>query len=292
MSRAWTTIEVPQDRMQLSRFELKYMINEDLARHIRDFVRMYLKLDEYGVGKPNDSYPVHSLYLDSKNLHCYWSTVNSDKNRFKLRVRFYDDNPDAPVFFEIKRRMNNCILKERCAARRVSVERILAGFVPEPCDLASQNARHAFSLQNFVRLLGQIDARPKVHIAYLREAYVPHDDNSARLTMDRSVCSQRQFHTQLNTHMDKPTLIWGRKVVLELKFTDRCPDWFCELVRVFSLHQCGAAKYVEGITLLGEPRMGAEPGCPFGAPPDLLDRNGCGFPRVAAQELPTQQRLA
>jgi hypothetical protein len=40
--------------------------------------------------------------------------------------------------------------------------------------------------------------------------------------------------------------------VLELKFTNRFPDWFKELVRVFGLMQCGAAKYVDGVTLVGE----------------------------------------
>jgi hypothetical protein len=40
--------------------------------------------------------------------------------------------------------------------------------------------------------------------------------------------------------------------VLELKFTNRFPDWFRELVRIFGLVQCGAAKYVDGVTVLGE----------------------------------------
>ena len=34
--------------------------------------------------------------------------------------------------------------------------------------------------------------------------------------------------------------------------TNRFPDWFKELVRVFGLMQCGAAKYVDGVTLVGE----------------------------------------
>ena len=38
--------------------------------------------------------------------------------------------------------------------------------------------------------------------------------------------------------------------MLELKFTDRFPLWFNELVRGFGLRQCGAAKYADGVTLL------------------------------------------
>ena len=46
-----------RDRMQKSRFELKYLIPEETALLVRDFVRSYLDFDEYSVGKPNYSNP-------------------------------------------------------------------------------------------------------------------------------------------------------------------------------------------------------------------------------------------
>ena len=95
--------------MQLQRFELKYRIGEHTALAIRDFVSSYLEIDEYGATLPNFAYPVHSLYLDSPDLELYRTTINGDKNRFKLRLRFYENRPEAPVYFEIKRRMNNTI---------------------------------------------------------------------------------------------------------------------------------------------------------------------------------------
>src|SRR5437763_17097630 len=106
------------DRMQQSRFELKYLISENTAQRVRDFVRCYLAMDEYSVGRPNYSYPVPSLYLDSDTLEIYWRTVNGDKNRFKLRVRYYSDNQATPVFFEIKRRLKDVILKQRGGLRQ------------------------------------------------------------------------------------------------------------------------------------------------------------------------------
>ena len=104
--------------MQESRFELKYLIQESTAERVRDFVRCYLNMDENSVGKPDYSYPVHSLYLDSDSLEIYWRTVNGDKNRFKLRLRFYSDHPDTPIFFEVKRRMKDIILKQRGAVKQ------------------------------------------------------------------------------------------------------------------------------------------------------------------------------
>ena len=244
-----------KDKLQKSRFEQKYIITEEQALQIRDFVRAYLELDENGVGKPNFSYPVHSLYLDSNDLKLYWSTINGDKNRFKLRIRFYNNKPETPVFFEIKRRMTNCIMKKRGGVRRDKVDGILSGQFPDPSHILSKDPKQLEALQDFCFLMNKIRAVPKVHIAYLREAYVPHDDNSARLTMDRVVRSEPELTARFNTEMLNPILVWGKDIVLELKFTNRFPDWFRELVQVFGLRQCGAAKYVDGVALLGEYRL-------------------------------------
>src|SRR5690349_2025198 len=100
-----------RERMQVARFELKYIISERTAEQVRQYVGPFLELDENARGKPNLSYPVHSLYVDSEEMRTYWDTINSTKNRFKLRIRFYDDDPEMPVFLEIKRRINSCIQK-------------------------------------------------------------------------------------------------------------------------------------------------------------------------------------
>ena len=58
---------------------------------------------------------ITSLYLDSSALHLYRQTVQGIKNRFKLRIRFYDDNPGNPAFLEIKRRVTDVIIGFRNA---------------------------------------------------------------------------------------------------------------------------------------------------------------------------------
>jgi hypothetical protein len=238
------------DRMQAARFELKYVISEQKAQQVRHYVRSFLELDENCAGKPDLSYAVHSLYVDSDEMKTYWDTINSNKNRFKLRIRYYSDDAEAPVFLEIKRRMNNCIHKQRVAIRREAVRMILRGQLPPPPLVLGRQARHLLALQNFCRTVQQMQARPKMHIAYLREAYLPKTDNSARVTMDRQVLSEPNPTGRLSTQMMKPLLVWGRAVILELKFTNRYPNWFRELVQVFELSQCGAAKYADGVTLL------------------------------------------
>ena len=161
-----------RDRMQRQRFEQKYLLAEEQALNVREFVASHLELDENGVGKPNFSYPVHSLYLDSPDLYTFWTTINGDRNRYKLRLRFYNDHPDSPVFFEIKSRMNNCILKQRGGVHKDAVARLLSGQLPEPADLLRGDGKSLVAIQNFVKSVTQIGAVPQAHVCYQREAYV------------------------------------------------------------------------------------------------------------------------
>lgn len=244
-----------KDRMQKQRFELKYMISEETALRVRDFVQTYLDFDEYSVGRPNFSYPVHSVYLDSDDLKTYWDTINGMKNRFKLRLRFYSTHPDAPVFFEIKRRMNNIIMKQRGGVRRPAVDWLLNGSFPELEHLVSKkNPNQLMALQRFSELLALLHAKPKVHIAYLREAYVS-DDDSYRVTMDRDVVAEPNLTTELTTDIKEPHKSFTPLVILELKFTNRFPDWYGDLVRTFNVMQGGAAKYVESIQAIGHRKL-------------------------------------
>ena len=240
--------------MQMQRWELKYIIPEAVALALREFVASYLQIDEYGAHRPNLSYSIHNLYLDSDDLHIYWGTINGNKNRFKLRLRFYADNPNpqAPVFFEIKRRMNDAILKQRCGVQRPAVEAVLAGQLPQAGELVSQDARQLGAVQRFVELSSDLRAYPVAHVSYDREAWISPHDNSVRVTFDRNVLISPEFTARFTAEMDDPTPVFGPLVILELKFTGRFPDWFADMVRVFGLRQGSASKYADGIAVKGE----------------------------------------
>ncbi|MBM3879488.1 MAG: polyphosphate polymerase domain-containing protein [Verrucomicrobia bacterium] len=240
------------DRLQLQRLELKYIISEETALAVREFVRAYLSIDEYGLAQPDLAYAIHSLYLDSPRLKTYWDTINGDKNRYKLRIRYYDDQPDSPVFFEIKRRVNDAILKQRAGVHRWAVADLVAGFVPGLDCLFSRQPNHLAALERFIELVLTIHARPVAHVCYRREAWVSEQDNSVRVTMDRQVRVQPQFEPSLGVVLAHPASPFGADVILELKFTGRFPNWFSELVRVFGLTRTSAAKYADGVAEIGE----------------------------------------
>lgn len=240
---------------QGSRFELKYIIGESCARAVRDFALSYLEPDPHADPAKNCEYPVHSLYLDSPDLALCRSTMQGHKNRFKLRIRFYDDSPESPAFLEIKRRENDVILKQRAPVRRTSVARILNGHWPTQGDVMDASPKGLAAVEEFCRLRNLTLADGQVFVSYVREAYVTPNNNTVRLTFDRRLQGVRYegggslVRTGLIVHPE----IAG--VILELKFTDRFPIWMRQMVRHFDLVRVSMAKYVSCVMALKMPQL-------------------------------------
>ena len=240
-------------RMQEQRFELKYLVEEERALRIRPYVQQYLSVDPFGMKQADLSYSVHSLYLDSNSMETYWHTVNGNSNRFKLRLRYYDDRPNTPCFFEIKRRLNHVIMKERGGVKKSAVPALLAGEFAQPEHLLQRDSIHDLqAVRHFQTVMLQMRARPFMHVAYRREAYEAEGDNSARVTFDRQVFCGPNGEPDLRVTSPEFVPPFGRIVILELKFTDRFPEWFRLLVERFDCVLAGAAKYVGGIDLGGQ----------------------------------------
>jgi hypothetical protein len=239
-----------QHKLQSSRFELKYVIEEDRARRIRDYVLRFLEPDQHTNPDEGFGYSVHSLYVDSPDLKLCRSTITGEKNRFKLRIRFYDDRPDSPTFFEIKRRVNDVMLKQRAAVWKSSVPRLLAGHWPTRADLIKDDEKNFRSLYNFCELRNMIGGGPAAYTSYLREAYEPPDSNNFRVTFDRNLMAGAYTGTLSVADLER----WARPeiggVVLELKFTDRFPNWMHDLVQMFELQRVSVPKYVECVCVL------------------------------------------
>jgi hypothetical protein len=247
------------DRLQLQRHELKYAITESVAQMARDFVRAHLVLDENGVENPLLSYAVHSIYLDSHDFKLCQQTLSGEKNRYKLRMRFYDDSPESPVFLEIKRRENNAIQKQRCPVTRQAADTILQGQFPMRSEILSSNPKHLKALEQFLLHVCELRAKPSGHVAYLREAWISAHDDSVRVTMDRHVRYDADPSARFSTELKSPVHVFGDKVILEIKFTTRFPAWFGDFVRHFGLVQESAAKYAHGVVTHREHRRGNLP---------------------------------
>lgn len=236
------------DRLQRQRLELKFRLAPDLAGPIRYFLRCHLEPDPFGRGAADGAYDVRSVYLDSDDLALCQSTLNGDKNRYKLRLRYYENGPQAPAFLELKRRDNDSIHKSRALLRPGAAAALLQGEGPSTRHLAAPDARSLEALQSIWALVHRLDAAPRALVVYRREAWVNPHGNDVRVTFDRDVTCIRWTSTLPGVPPASAAPVFDGDVILEVKFTDRFPRWVGQLVSAFDLVRGSAAKYVDGIT--------------------------------------------
>ncbi len=245
-----------EGELQASRFEYKFVIPEERALGIRDFLRAHLEPDDYILTNPDHFYRVNSLYLDSPNRILYRQTAEGLKNRFKLRIRFYDGDPESPAFMEVKRRISGVIRKQRAVIDRAAVRSLLEGNWPDQSQLIDdfKNGQPAAALQDFREGYESVGAGPSIYVCYQREAYVSPDSNHIRVTFDRQLLGS-PFHWDTffipPATGDHPATGNGDAVILELKFTDRFPTWMQDLVQAFGLQRRSVPKYNLCIEAMG-----------------------------------------
>jgi hypothetical protein len=203
----------------------------------------YIHLDRYAKLQSDGAYSIVSLYLDSHNFKLCRESMIGKKNRFKLRIRSYDDDTSTPYFFEIKRRLNNIIIKSRARVTHDNMVDLLAGRSVSPAKYKADEQ----TLRQFQLYMRCINAKPAIRIRYMRKAYEDDSDNRVRVTFDRLLCHNAS---------SEPIVMfngtgWQRhkfdNVILELKFTARYPAWLSRMVKYFDLRRESISKYVTSV---------------------------------------------
>ena len=233
------------DRTLTCRFELKYHIRESKAQAIAQFVKQYIDVDRYCKLQRGGDYPIVSLYLDSENMELCRESLDGQKNRFKLRIRSYTDEPDYPCFFEIKRRMNTVIMKSRARVMHHDIPHLLSG-LPLPPQSFNVDKR---ALNQFQLYMSSIRAGPIILIRYRRQAFESESENRVRVTFDRELCYSVTKESEVrlggNGWQHSPFTLGG--VILEVKFTERYPAWLSRMVKYFDLRARSISKYATSI---------------------------------------------
>jgi hypothetical protein len=223
--------------MTRARYELKYLIPEAQAVAIAEQIRPFMRPDRHSA---TGEYPLVSLYLDSDGLQLCRESREGLKNRYKLRIRSYSDDPAVPCFFEIKRRIDQVIVKSRARVPREAVGPLLENRV-RPAALGVGDSQN---LEQFLFYQEQLRAAPVLRVRYLRQAFESRAEDDVRITFDRRLSLQVTRGPVLG--LNGPG--WQRPpehaVVLEIKFTDVYPVWINRLVRQFGLRQQSMSKYV------------------------------------------------
>ncbi|HEY5946140.1 MAG TPA: polyphosphate polymerase domain-containing protein [Kofleriaceae bacterium] len=230
------------------RREYKYLLDENGAARVRDAIAGICVPDEHA-----GHYLIDTLYLDTLGHHLYRATIENEPIRHKLRIRTYP-GAASPVFLEVKRRIDDVIIKSRAALRGDWVRFLDTGDldIVEP---AEREAAEQFLAYYQTNRGGAVV--PAVLVRYEREAYTSTLDDYARVTFDRKI--QFQPHSELSlvaderawTPIDDPIAMrstgQSSACVLELKFGPRAPTWLWQLVQRLELARLAFSKYTRSI---------------------------------------------
>lgn len=216
------------------RFEYKYRLREAEALAVRECILPYVNHDSHA--NSAGIYVLRSLYYDSPDIRLYWSSALGERNRHKLRVRWYGDARPDSTFLEVKRRNDQVIRKSRAVV---------------PVDQASSIVRGrsveggSAGVDAFNTLADRYFAAPTVLVRYLREAYSCIGGAPLRITFDRELAGLAC--TRLDEALAVPATslyaVPDIEVILEVKFTDTFPWWLHSIVRRLHLHPRSTCKY-------------------------------------------------
>lgn len=225
----------------MARYECKYYLSEKQYGQVMRWIEPYIQPDPFAVDCPGYRYMLSSLYLDSPDLCLSRNTVNGLRNRFKLRIRGYNDEPDSPIFFEIKRRIDGVIDKTRIKLRRQDGVKLLEGRL-HPADVARGEELH--NLDTFMNLLAGCRAVPQMRVRYEREAYEATLGEPVRLTFDRQLAYAPTREPNFNVYGPGWRMLNPEGIIFEVKFPDYYPFWVHEMIHGIELQRVPIAKYV------------------------------------------------
>ncbi len=234
-----------------NRHECKFVVPEPVAARLLKQVAPFLQPDPFAATSTDHAYPIASLYLDDANDTLYRETLEGRAYRYKLRVRSYTDDPTAPVFLEVKRRHDRVVQKLRCPIPRTSLASVLTGKVASLPGLSPLKRQ---SFQEFMRLVQFCRAVPRCTVLYDRQAYIGRHEDEVRVTFDRRLYAMEEREPIVRVRDGRYAPVRSGGVVLELKFTDRCPPWMLDAVRACELRRSSFSKYCIAIDALVDAR--------------------------------------
>lgn len=233
----------------IERREYKYLIDNATAVRLRAAIRPFCDIDPYAARSPGGRYTIESLYLDSPTMGLYWANEHEQVDRIKMRVRGYAEAPNSPVFFEVKRRINDVITKTRGRVPRDCWAQLLADrAAPIPAEVVGKDRA---AVERFLALTRTMHLRPYTVVRYDREPYFSRVDDYVRVTMDTRIRAQvtdRWSFTAPDRNwraLDDGVTQRSHEslIVLELKFTTQVPLWLHHIVEQLDLTRRSFSKY-------------------------------------------------
>ena len=223
-----------------SRYERKYFIDAGLAMELKGWLSSFIHHDKFSRDQVDKKYSICSLYLDNEYLSLYHQTLYAEKNRYKLRLRTYGDNPHDPVFVEVKKRMDQVVHKERCMVSRQVCHELVSSLVEQkPVKGVGKDS----ATNRFMDLSRTIQAKPLLLVRYKREAFDSGEADPVRVTFDTGLSTRLSPEGEISHSGSGWTDVIVPGVILEIKYSNIFPGWLQTMTDSFGLRYLSVPKY-------------------------------------------------
>jgi len=255
--------------LHFRRIEMKYVLPRRMVPELVERLAPYVHVDPFLAGTGRSSYPVTSLYFDSFNLQSLFEKEAGWLSRRRIRLRTYAEDfaAGATMFFEIKRRHDFLVFKDRfpltpteeeaeaAADRRITLRHLLERARDGSVDAAEE----ALLLDAWYNL------QPTTLVTYDRLAFIGMGDPELRITIDHDLrgmwrpralaaphvrrrCPVHPMLPRLHSygaHQPRGMMAAGADawVILELKFAHGIPAWLHNLITSMELERSAYSKY-------------------------------------------------
>jgi len=236
-----------EPKLTFKRYEFKYYLSCEMAdRLILDLLNNNMVWDPFVEKKEEKDYTVTSLYFDSPAFKCYYEKINGLKDRYKLRLRVYDDflkNGDS-VSLEIKRKTDMVILKDRIF---LPYEKYVKIFEEGEMNFSSLmfSKRDEDVLKEFFYKKLAYNMSPVVFVKYKRKPLIGAFNDRFRITFDseiKSASGKEWLKKRDDLFEPAPGLI-----VMEVKFDNTLPKWFLKIIYKYQLDRRPFSKYCSAV---------------------------------------------
>lgn len=213
-----------------TRYELKYLLDEEQKKTVLSAMDPYMKIDQYG------RTTIRNVYLDTPNFRLIRRSIEKPAYKEKIRIRSYSKvENDAEVFVELKKKYDGVVYKRRVALPESVAMKWTLGEIDRPDD--SQISRE---IEYFMSYYGSLS--PSVFLSYEREAYYEREGGDLRITFDDNILARR---TDISLQSDAygSEILPKGKVLMEIKCSGAIPLWMVEVLSKEKIYKTPFSKY-------------------------------------------------
>lgn len=220
-----------------SRYEKKYLINQETFRWLVEKITPYMDPDKFN--QNGKLYNIANIYYDTPTDGLIRASIEKPVYKEKLRLRSYGvPGLEDEVFLEIKKKYKGLVNKRRTRLHlREAYDLVEKGL--EPIDKPYVNKQVLEEIKYFLKMY---DLKPKAYITYDRMAFFNKTDADFRVTFDTNIRTRRE-DVRLEAGNQGDLLIGNDLWLMEVKSSEAVPMWFTELLTEKSIFATSFSKY-------------------------------------------------